>query len=491
MSSVYENGIVNIYGLTTKIRADTVKAVDRDSSLARFSPARRSHLAIASFKGGVTVYDMFTKRIHFQQKDAHDAPCRDVAMPEDIPDRLLSCGCDSLIKIFDTRQKSTALQIQSSCGLSTISVTKCGGFFAVGNLKGDIITYDMRSLRQPLTKMKVDNELVTRIAFMPIWGESDNQITSLEGGNSSESILSDELPDVPDNPHDFTMEDLVGFQKGRISDFETSVVSRVSIGQYCGDETRLSSNFGRNVKNAINELSFDENFDENSVTPARVESNSLLDRIKRVTVGKKESLPKRRSSLMPSPLQRIREEHVDKENCAGSLNKGTPTSGPRFSSTPTLHSINKLSFEAPEIKDEYEVIDVDALDSSSEATQEPNKKIYTTETLVPPYLPAPSSFPAQQFDVDFKKEFNALHEKTEKIHFEVQSLNMDSNGRHLEMMTYIFNQRRELQSRIQMVEECMAILMTDDVKINRIMELQEENRDLRHQLDEILKRLNR
>lgn len=486
MSSVYENGIINIYGLTTKIKADQVK-IDRDSSLARFSPSKRFHLAIASFKGGVTVYDMASRRIHFQQKDAHDAPCRDIAMPEDIPDRLLSCGCDSLIKIFDTRQKATGLQIQSSCGLSTISVSKCGGFFGVGNLKGDVITYDMRSLRQPLTKMKVDNELVTRVVFMPTWGCNEARFTTLEERKSGESAMSDELPDVPETPHDFTMEDIVGFQKGRISDFETSIVSRVSAVPARGDEARLSLNFGRNVKNAINDLSFDENFADNAPTsPEPEERTSLLDRIRRVSVGKKESLSKRRSSFMPSPLQQIREEHIDKENHAGSLNKlsiETPTcSGPRFSSTPTLSS--KLSKEAAEHKDELsnEIIDVDALDSSAE---ELSKKKSSLETLVPPVASA------AHFDIDIKKEFDALRDKTEKIHFEVQSLSMDSNGRHIEMMTYILNQRRELQSRIHMVEECMGILMNDDPKIKRIIELQEENRDLRRQLDEIVIHLNR
>lgn len=484
MSSVHENGLINIFGLTTNVNVQNVR-IDRDPSLSRFCPSQRFHLAIADYKGGVTVFDLAAKRIHFQQKDAHSAPCRDIAMPEDIPDRLLSCGCDSLIKIFDTRQKVTGLQIKLSCGNSTISVSKCGGFFVVGNLKGEIFSYDMRSLNQPLANTKVDTDLVTRIAFMPTWGESESQLTTLQGNHSNGSSLSDGLPDPQEAVHDFTMDDLVGFQQARISDFEINTVSRASSVTQRSDDARMSMNFGRNVKNAINDLSFDDSLK----TPEREEHCSILDRIRRFSSGKKESLPKRRSSLMPSPLQRIHEEHIDKENRGGSLNKlsvGTPkSSGPRFSSTPALTS--QLSKETSENKPELpnDVIDVDALDSSSEVTDVSSKK-KTFETLIPS-----QSVSALQFNVDFKKEFDALNEKTDKINFQVQSLDMDTYSRHLEMMTYVFNQRRELQSRVQMIEECMGILMNDDVKINRIMELQDENHQLRHQLDETIKRLNR
>lgn len=494
LSSVYENGTINIFGLTTKIKSDTI-SFDRDSTLARFNPSKRFHLAVASYKGGVTVYDIASKRIHFQQKDAHDAPCRDIAMPEDIPDRLLTCGCDSLVKIFDTRKKGTGIQIRSSCGLSCISVSKCGGFVCVGNLKGDIITYDMRSLRQPLTKMKVDNELVTRVTFMPTWGDSDGQFPTMSQRDSGESAMSDDLPEAPETQDDYTLDDIVGFQKGRISEFETSRVSTFSTVSHKGDyEGRMSENFGRNIANALKDLSFtsDASFvDHNPTSPEQEERLSNLDRMRRGSGGRKESLQKRRSSFMPSPLQLIHEEIGDKENFGGSMNTlstGTPTpSGPRFSSTPvpSLKPDND-PLQADNSADDSvnEIIDVDAYEKSERedvADGSSKKKSSSGETLMPP------SFTSPQLNIDFKKEFEALNAK---IHFEVQSLNFDLNGRHMEMMTYIFNQRRQLQSRIQMVEECMGIMMNDDAKITRIMELQDENHDLRVQLDEVMKRLN-
>lgn len=488
LSSVYENGIINIYGLTTKIKSDTI-TLDKDSSLARFHPAKRFHLAVASYKGAATVYDIASKKIHFQQKDAHDAPCRDLAMAEDTPDRLFTCGCDSFIKIFDTRKKSTGLMIQSSCGLSTISVSKCGGFFAVGNLKGDVLTYDMRALRHPLDRKKVDNELITRIAFVPTSCDGVEQFPTMSNRESSGSVMSDDLPDPPEMKDDYTMDDIVGFQKGRVSDFEMSCASRVStISCRADHDGRISDAFGRNVANALRDLSFgsETSFVEcNPTTPEIDDRNINVDRLKRFSGGKKDSLAKRRSSYMPSPLQLIREEIVDKENHSGSLNAaGSPSlspsvSGPRFSSTPQapFMKLKKNShLEIPVESTNDEIIDVDAIDASEQENTEVLKQPSSAATIVP-----------SQFNFDIKKEFEALHEK---IHFEVQSLNFDLNGRHIEMMSYIHNQRRQLQSRIQMIEECMATLMNDDVKINRIMELQDENQELREQLDNIMRRLN-
>lgn len=483
LSSVYENGLINIYGLTTKIKSATIN-LDKESTLARFHPTKQFHLAVASYKGAVTIYDIAAKKISYQDKTAHEAPCRDVAMPEDIPDRLLTCGCDSFIKIFDMRKKLAGLQIQSHCGLSTISVSKCGGFFAVGNLKGELLTYDMRDLKKPLAKMKVDSELVTRVAFVPVFEEADARFFSMQR-LSGESVGSDDLPDPgPEPQEEYTMNDLIDIQKGRPSEFDVSCSSRVSlISAYRGNNSgkeRLSDMFGRNLANAFKDLSFSST-DGNPGSPE-------TENVENLRRGSKKDLSsKRRSSYMPSPLQLIREEISDKENQAGSLNTPSDISGngPRFSSTPaTGVKFNvKENMQTPQEEDESEeVIDVDALDSFTQKKTEisevsEEKQATMFQTALGPAFP----------QVDFKKEFQALHEK---IHFEVQSLNFDLNGRHLEMMTHIYNQRRTLENRIKIIEECMAFLMNDDAKITRVMELQDENRELRQQLSDVMNRIH-
>lgn len=475
LSSVYENGLINIYGLTTKVKSDSI-TLDRDSSLARFHPAKRFHIAVVSFKGSVTVFDIAAKKIHFQQKDAHGAPCRDVAMPAEIPDRLLTCGCDSVIKIFDTRKKATGLKIQSYCGFSTISVTDCGGFFAVGNLKGDVLTYDMRNLGQPLAKMKVDNDLVTRVSFLPSW---DDNVTAMSHRYSTASTVNEDLPEPPEDTSDYTMEEMIGFQKGRISELEVSVTSRVST--FSVSERRASENFGRNMANALNDLSFTSDTSMPDGNTEVIDSDlKKPDGAKRFTPGKKDSINKRRTSLLPPVLQLIHEEHSDKENFNSGGNQlltptMTPNGIPRFSSTPA--TVVKVNPKTP-VDESIETIDVEAIASPSKEVADKKQE----EAAVPQ---ASAAMVVAPCDVDFKQEFQKLHEK---IRNEIQMHDFDASARHWEMTFLVSNKTRQLQERVQMIEECMGILMNDDFKINRIMELEAENQALRRNLDEVNRR---
>lgn len=484
LSSVYENGTVNIYGLTTGIRSDTVSKLDKHSSVARFHPGKRYLLGVASYSGTVSVYDISYKRIHFQAKEAHLAPCSDLAMSEDSPNFLYTCGADSCIKIFDLRKKSTGLQVSTHCGLSSIGVSKSGEYIAVGNLKGELLTYDIRVLKQPLAKKRIDNELITRVAFIPTWGSSTDQLATMY---ESATASLDELPEVADSNDNFTMEDIVGFQKGRISEIDLSYVSRVSTFSTQGDNEgrRISDNFAQNIGNALNDLSFssDVSFAENS--PVEIDDRNVnTDRMKRFSGGKKDSISKRRSSYMPSPLQLIHEEAGDKENSASFLNKLlspmlslSANGGPRGSSTPM--TVVKVTKKPPteEAETSNEVIDVDALDAS---TNEDSEQQVAATIVQPPQAIAHISF-------DLKQEFESLREK---IHLEVQSLNMDMTMRHIEVMSQVSTQRFKLQNRIQTIEECLGILMNEDVKINRIMDLQAENLELRRQLDNMARSFN-
>ena len=488
LSSVYENGMINIFGLKTKIKSDTI-VLDRNSYWARFHPAKRFHLAVASFKGCVTIFDIAAKKIHFQDKEAHDAPCRDIAMPEDIPDRLLTCGCDSIIKIYDTRLKPTGIQIQSYCGLSTICVTKCGGIFAAGNLKGDVLTYDMRNLRQPLATMKVGNELVTRINFLPPGEGSVDQLPIMSHRLSTAS--TDGLPEPRESADEYTMEDVLGYQRRRVSDIDFSVKSTVSTFSAAGD--RRSDNFGRNIANALNDLSFssDLSFTERNMDVIEADIENFVRNL-----GPRETFSKRRSSHMPTtPLQLI-EEESGKENRITALRRRafTPSAAilsPRFASTPAT-AIRIFTAKEPSPDDDdvaAEIIDVDAMNTpprrvTTDERKESQLSVNSSGAMHESQVLDPST---SQIAFDFKKEFEALHEK---IHFEVQSLSMDLSGRHFETMYHITGQKRQLQDRIKMIEECMGVLMNDDFKINRIMELENENRQLRREFDDLSRGLN-
>ncbi|XP_011210693.2 uncharacterized protein LOC105231216 [Bactrocera dorsalis] len=180
ISSVFENGHINIYGTKTKTKIDSVN-IDGNSTLARFHPTKRFQFSIASFKGAVTVYDLQTKRKIFNLNDAHASPCRDLCMSAATPDSLISVGYDCIVNVFDTRRRTPQMKLNHPHPLSTVAMSGCGTYFCVGNLKGELISYDIRSVKKCLATKKVHDCSVTRLSFVPL-SEDDGSTTSSFSG---------------------------------------------------------------------------------------------------------------------------------------------------------------------------------------------------------------------------------------------------------------------------------------------------------------------
>ncbi|XP_030555033.1 uncharacterized protein LOC115758492 [Drosophila novamexicana] len=205
IAAVLEGGKINIYGTKTKQKIETL-TIDDHSTLARFHPSKRFHLAVASYKGTVSVYDVQSKRTIFNIDDAHDAPCRDVSMCSSQPSLLVSVGYDCIINIFDIRRnkaQSSSGRLAYSHPMSTVALSECGTYFCAGNLKGELIAYDMRSTKAPLAVRSVhEGCAVTRVAFVPMPTEeqqsssftSSNNVT-MDAGKAAqvEQMPSDEL----------------------------------------------------------------------------------------------------------------------------------------------------------------------------------------------------------------------------------------------------------------------------------------------------------
>ncbi|XP_034099491.1 uncharacterized protein LOC117564717 [Drosophila albomicans] len=216
IAAVLEDGKINICGTKTRQRIDTV-TIDEHSTLARFHPRKRFHLAVASYKGAVSVYDLQSKRTIFHLSDAHSAPCRDVSMCSSQSSLLVSVGYDCNINVFDIRRnkaQSSSGRLNYTHPLSTVALSECGTYFCAGNLKGELITYDMRSTRAPLAVRAVhDGSAVTRVAFMPTPAE-EQQSSSF---NSSNNVTVDARPaaTVEQTPSD----ELVRQQRDSFCDF--------------------------------------------------------------------------------------------------------------------------------------------------------------------------------------------------------------------------------------------------------------------------------
>jgi protein NEDD1 len=469
LACVNEDSSISVFGLQTMIKLNTFN-LDNSSSLVRFHPSKRSQLGVISDKGTVTVMDIFSKKPSFMYKEAHASPCTDVQMTNE--DLLISCSYDSKIRIFDLRKKSVGLQITAnSYGWTTLSISKCGTYFVGGNVKGEIISYDIRNIKKPLKSIRVDNEnlKISRIAFLESNANSPAKIDLSHAIRQSFSQIEDENVMDDDESNESYIEDIIGFQKGRISDFSSTALchaTRVSTTRL-STQSRLSENFGKNMQEALNDLSFSaDNVTDSSSMKL---DDSCVNKDKRRVCSK----DKRRSSTAQT-LHLINEELSDKENDA-KLNKreiietcaNTANNSPCSSNTPSITITKSSPNELENSVTSKEVINVD--EDESFKSMEKEESLIVTKKF------------------DFQKEFHIL---SEKIHFEIQSLNMDQNMRHIQLMSYVSEQRRNLQDRIELIENSIAYLMNDDFKINRITELQAENEDLRLKMNKIIRSID-
>ncbi|XP_017116900.1 uncharacterized protein LOC108138880 [Drosophila elegans] len=190
IAAVREGGDICILGIKTKQKTNTF-TIDGDSTLVRFHPSKRFQLSIASYKGAVTVYDVQGMRKIFHASEAHSAPCRDISMCATQPALLVSVGYDCKINIFDIRRnraQASTDRLTYSHPLSTVALSDCGTYLCTGNLKGELIAYDMRSTKAPLAIRSVHDAAVTRVAFVPMPGGDNQQNSSLNGSGNATGL---------------------------------------------------------------------------------------------------------------------------------------------------------------------------------------------------------------------------------------------------------------------------------------------------------------
>lgn len=140
---------------------------DFSSTLVRFHPVRKFALAIGAYEGGITMLDIQTKKRLFSDQSAHEAPIRDICMFESSQDVFVSCSLDCNIKVFDLRRRAMIHKYRQTHPMSTVCVSPCGTFCVAGNLKGEVISYDFRTMKEPLDTKRVHESSVVRVAFIP------------------------------------------------------------------------------------------------------------------------------------------------------------------------------------------------------------------------------------------------------------------------------------------------------------------------------------
>lgn len=132
----------------------------------RFHPTKRFSLAVASYMGALTILDIQSKKKTFFEKNAHSAPCRDISMTASAPDIIVSCGYDCNLNVYDLRKRNLVQQSQQLHPLSTVCLSPCGNYCVAGNLKGDVISFDFRNIKQALDTKRCHDGGVVRAAFI-------------------------------------------------------------------------------------------------------------------------------------------------------------------------------------------------------------------------------------------------------------------------------------------------------------------------------------
>lgn len=118
---------------------------------------------------------------------------------------------------------------EQSHPLSTMCVSSCGSYCVAGNLKGEVITFDFRHLKQPLNMRRVHDHAVIRVAFIPAKSaepiameNNPVELTNVEGTRDSECRSRDSFSTATSSLAD------VGLQETSIMDVNTSINRRDS-----------------------------------------------------------------------------------------------------------------------------------------------------------------------------------------------------------------------------------------------------------------------
>ncbi|XP_011290913.2 protein NEDD1 [Musca domestica] len=480
IASVFENGLINIYGQRTKTKIDSFN-IDNNSTLARFHPTKRFQLSIASYKGAVTIYDVHTKRKVFHAADAHGAQCRDLCMSPASPDTLISVGYDCVINIFDTRRKVKPLQLAYCHPLSTVAASECGNYMCVGNLKGELTTYDLRNTKAYLSSKKIHDVGVTRVAFVPMPGDNSGQsFSSSSVGETSGIAIANKsvAPGVASEntrSHRDSFCDFLDFHANRGQEkmsprfvprrdsFDWEALSR----KPTSDENRLSliGKVGGGLGAPNISITPSDSFDARVNTsdflkaPLRDQSKSPISPL--TAAGKLSQIKEEEKVIQETSHESSVEGESDKENPQTDMQfvpqsrlKALPAN---FNSTPNRNSMDGI-------------LTASNRPLLTSTVGPANRKQITTP------LNHNDATGVQQVVNDLRNE---MLERFTQLEFEIKLQNETNKWQIFTQNFNLWNQRSE---EIEEIRDCLGVLLQTDPFVNEFLRLKEENEMLKLQL---------
>ncbi|XP_058451526.1 uncharacterized protein LOC131430507 [Malaya genurostris] len=512
LAAVYESGTVNLFGMKTSSRVATM-TFDKHTTKARFHPTRRFLISVASYNGSVMMYDTQTKKIAFNQPEAHGAPCRDIAMAASNPDALFSVGYDNVINIFDTRKKLVASEIRSNYPFESLAVSECGGFFCAGNLKGYVYGYDLRNLSAPIKTSAIHDSIVNSIAFVPKPIEREQSRLSFEqsqipkptelvvkpGPVAATATIDSPAPVLGGkSDQDSFMGEIDLFLQRRDS---MDYVSRLSSSSRLSTESRGSLNMGgNNLMGYLDDIS-DSNLDLDQMENAAL-SNPDQDEcfvnvnrlIKRTSIKKQCSVDRTHRSAIN--LENIREESdVDSSRALAEIpadsNVETHTqknSNGASKRTSLRRSVNwenkennfsKLDNTSTPVTDNAQV-------STEERVISKSAPLTEIDSMPPGYIQA--AF--QELKLEMSHMRDDLREEMRE-HFFQNKVDRKYTAQATRSHTWMgtFNLWRETQKSLERIDEVtqtgFGMLLTNDEFTQRFMALQRENGILKRRIAEL------
>lgn len=136
------------------------------SDVVRFHPTDPHLLAVSSLGGALSVLNVNLKRTMYCNAKAHKSYSAEIAWLPSSPSTLLSVG-GTTMKVFDTRQNVTLSITNHNYSYSTLAISPCEKYCCVGDVKGAILSYDLRNVRTAVETNNCHDGIVTNLQFLP------------------------------------------------------------------------------------------------------------------------------------------------------------------------------------------------------------------------------------------------------------------------------------------------------------------------------------
>ncbi|XP_054742734.1 uncharacterized protein LOC129247579 [Anastrepha obliqua] len=489
IASVLENGQINVYGTKTKTKVDSVN-IDGNSTLARFHPSKRFQLSIASFKGAVTVYDLQTKRKIFNLSDAHASPCRDLCMSAATPDALISVGYDCIVNVFDTRRRTPQIKLSHPHPLSTVAMSSCGTYFCVGNLKGELISYDIRNVKTCLVTKKVHDCSITRLSFVPL-PEDDNSIISsfsnATGNNTSNTtdMPGEQRKSLANTRQRDSFCDFLDFQANKLDRMSARFTMRRDSFDWDSLGRKPSSEDNRTNVSKVNVGNESVNSSSDNSTDGKYNLSFDYVNTRRAKTLEEGKLPF--SALPTAPLrdrnsiskvitnlkQIEEEESAQQTELSCDSDKENLTNMEKeFSPAAQLHKALNAYNSTPNLK---------SLDSSKASTINLPEKNKITENKFPETVrTSVSQVDILQQITDLRMEMNARFEHLES------ELKFNAEQNKWQIFTQTADIWARQMNNTEDIRDALSYLLQSDPFVNEFLRLKDENELLKAQLQKFI-----